>query len=103
MEKRKNLYLIFKESVNNALKYASCQNLYVTMELKGSFLHIDIRDDGKGFDLSATSEGYKSSDVYGGGNGLKNMQLRAREMKGKLSLISTPGAGTQVSLAFPIT
>ena len=103
MEKRKNLYLIFKESVNNALKYASCQNLYMTMELKGSFLHIDIRDDGKGFDLSATSEGYKSSDVYGGGNGLKNMQLRAREMKGKLSLISTPGAGTQVSLAFPIT
>ena len=62
-----------------------------------------IEDDGKGFDVKQSSEGYKSSDVYGGGNGLRNMQLRAKEMKGQLKVWSEPGKGTSVEISFPIT
>jgi signal transduction histidine kinase len=64
---------------------------------------MSIADNGKGFDLTKTSEGYKSSDVFGGGNGLKNMQLRAKEMKGRLKIMSEPGKGTRIELNFPLT
>jgi signal transduction histidine kinase len=103
MGKRKNFYLVFKEVVNNSLKYAACKNLYVHIEMKGKFIEMKIRDDGKGFDLAKTSEGYKSSDVFGGGNGLKNMQWRAKEMKGTLKITSAPEEGTLTELHFPIT
>ncbi|HVF80719.1 MAG TPA: two-component regulator propeller domain-containing protein [Flavisolibacter sp.] len=103
MEKRKNFYLVFKEAVNNVLKYAGCKNLSVTICQKGGFIIMKIADDGKGFDLAKTSEGYKSSDVYGGGNGLKNMQYRAKEMRGHLKIETAPGKGSLVELRFPIT
>jgi len=103
MEKRKNLYLVFKEAVNNALKYSGAKNLFVKCSLHHSVFEMMIKDDGKGFDLSQTSEGYKSSDAFGGGNGLKNMQRRASEMKGSVSLTSSAGNGTTVILKFPLT
>lgn len=103
MEKRKNFYLIYKEAVNNCLKYSGCQNLDVRIEKAGDKISMRINDDGKGFDMTKTSEGFKSSDVYGGGNGLKNMQLRAKEMKGNVQIKSQPGKGTLVEFQFPIT
>jgi ligand-binding sensor domain-containing protein/signal transduction histidine kinase len=103
MEKRKSFYSIFKEAVNNVIKYSDCKVLAVDISEKGGRIIMKIVDDGKGFDLSKTSEGYKSSDVYGGGNGLKNMQNRAKEMKGSLKMHSEPGKGTSIELNFPIT
>lgn len=102
MEKRKSFYSIFKEAVNNVVKYSEAKRMDVSLRQKGHHLHLHIQDDGKGFDLSKTSEGYKSSDVFGGGNGLKNMQQRAGEMKGTLHMHSEPGKGTRVELDFPI-
>jgi signal transduction histidine kinase len=103
MEKRKNFFLIYKEAVNNVVKYSEAKNLTVDIRRKGNRIIMKIEDDGKGFDLSKTSEGFKSSDVYGGGNGLKNMQNRAKEMKGHLKMHSEPGKGTRIEVAFPIT
>ena len=103
MEKRKNFYLVFKEAINNAIKYAEAKKFNVTIRQKGNILLMKMTDDGKGFDMAKTSEGYKSSDVFGGGNGLKNMQLRAREMKGSLKIYSEGNKGTTVELQFPIT
>ena len=102
MEKRKNFYLIFKEAIHNAIKYSECRNLKVTISQKSNRIIMKVEDDGKGFDMARTSEGYKSSDVYGGGNGLKNMQLRAREMSGTLIISSKPGQGTAVELEFTV-
>lgn len=103
MEKRKNFYLIYKEAINNSVKYSGCTAVAASIRHKGSNIIMKIEDNGNGFDRTKTSEGYKSSDVYGGGNGLKNMQLRAKEMKGKLSIWSEPGSGTRIEVAFPIT
>ena len=102
MEKRKSLYAIFKEAVNNAVKYAECKQLSVSLLYKGNKVSMIITDDGKGFEFSKTSEGYKSSDVFGGGNGLRNMYRRATEMKGTLLMKSEPGKGTTLQLQFPI-
>ena len=86
IETRRNLFLIFKEAVNNALKYSGCTLLKVSIG-QGA---IKIQDNGKGFD---TLKEYQ-------GNGLKNMQQRAKEIKGTLEIQSSGDSGTLVILKF---
>lgn len=94
MQQRKNIYLICKEAINNAVKYADCTMLEVLISKEKSRLQILIRDNGKGFELvdgKATSSG----NVLGG-NGLKNMKDRADEIKAGLEINSNPGSGTTI-------
>ena len=56
-------------------------------------LVVTIRDDGKGFDLSAPG---------GEGNGLRNMQLRAAEAGGCCVVESRPGHGTKLEFRVPL-
>jgi ligand-binding sensor domain-containing protein/two-component sensor histidine kinase len=90
MAYRKNFYLIFKEAVNNAAKYAQCKNVWVNITHAGSHATMKIRDDGKGF----------NSLTQPAGNGLSNMRVRAAQMKGSLTVDSNPGSGTIVTLIF---
>jgi two-component sensor histidine kinase len=100
MTQRKNFYLIFKESINNALKYSGCSNLYVTIRIRNFRLEMIIKDDGKGCDKTIVSQ---ESSRSLSGNGHKNMSVRAKEMKGSCEFISSPGQGATVKLQFPIT
>ncbi|MBK6776738.1 MAG: hypothetical protein IPG74_13185 [Flavobacteriales bacterium] len=94
MSGRKNLYLIFKEAVNNAVKYSDCQELHVALKRERSEVVLRIADDGKGFDpLHAPSNG-------GGGNGLPNMHKRAAELGATLLISSAAGKGTTVEVRF---
>lgn len=88
MEHRRDLYLIFKEAVNNAIKYAGCTNLIIRFDKKGNKLEMLINDNGKGFD----SRSVKS------GNGLGNMKRRAELHGWELAIKSAEGKGTEVSL-----
>ncbi len=88
MEVRKNLFLIYKEAVNNALKYSDCTRLNIRLAQEEQQLLMRVQDNGKGFDSHVVYEG----------NGLKNMQSRAREIKGDLEVISQPGGGCSVTL-----
>ena len=91
---RKNLFLIFKEAFNNAVKYACAKNISIQFELKQKkMLTIQIVDNGCGFE----SDGNKR------GNGLGNMQKRAAEMRGKLKIITAPGKGTTIQVTCEIT
>lgn len=90
MMMRKNFYLLFKEALNNAAKYAQCKNVWVIIEAAHPRIRMEIRDDGVGFDLENAKDG----------NGLENMRQRAESMKGKLTICSTPGKGTEVILLF---
>jgi signal transduction histidine kinase/ligand-binding sensor domain-containing protein len=98
METRKNFFLIFKESVNNAVKYSGCENLYVRVERSQNQVILKVRDDGKGFDLDEAELKAVSSMS---GNGLNNMRRRAKEMKGVFLITGGPGRGTTVELRFP--
>jgi two-component sensor histidine kinase len=86
LEYRKNVYLIFKESLNNALKYSGAKNIQVSINSKNKVLQVMIKDDGKGFDNSIDSRG----------NGLKNIEQRAKEIKGTTAIESEMGKGTTV-------
>lgn len=88
VDQRKNLYLIFKEVINNAAKYASCKHLRVSISKDSKNLILEISDDGVGF----------NSSVSGKGNGLVNMQSRAHEMGAILKIDSKPGSGTRITL-----
>ena len=50
MEKRKNFYLIFKEAINNALKYSCCKTMDVTVRHNHSTIELAVKDNGVGFD-----------------------------------------------------
>ncbi len=92
-QQRKNFYLIFKEAINNATKYADCATVSVKLYQKNNNICLDIADDGKGF-----TEKEKEN-----GNGLSNMRLRAAAIKAAICIESAPGKGTRISLSLPIT
>lgn len=82
-----NIYRIIQEAVNNALKYAEAQKIVVYIKKKNETINVQIIDNGKGFDLEAIEEG----------NGLMNMNKRAKEINAKLEVHSN-SKGTQVQL-----
>jgi signal transduction histidine kinase len=93
MEQRKNLYLICKEAVNNALKYSGCKTLSVSLHKNKNHLSAEIRDDGKGFDAQSSYEG----------NGLKNMKQRAVQIGADFSIQSSAGKGTGMILEMKLS
>lgn len=92
-EKRKNIFLIFKEAVNNAAKYSEGTKVTISLSVKNQQLYLMVRDNGKGFNPGLGTTG----------NGLKNMEDRAVAMQGKLIRTSEPATGTNIQLEIPIT
>jgi signal transduction histidine kinase len=99
MEKRKNFYLVFKEAVNNAFKYSGCSEIITRISNSKSRMEMQIIDNGVGFDVQQEIKGDK---LTLSGNGLRNMKMRAEEMKGDLQIDSVSGEGTEVKLSIPI-
>jgi ligand-binding sensor domain-containing protein/signal transduction histidine kinase len=89
MEMRKNIFLIFKEAINNAAKYSGCKNIFVDMQMHTRMFMLSIADDGKGFDIISAAIG----------NGLTNMRKRAQELKGEISIKSELNKGTIIKLS----
>jgi len=90
MEARKNFYLVYKEAINNCVKYANAGNVWISMSLQRKIVTLTIKDDGVGFDTKSPSTG----------NGLVNMRNRAAALNGTLKLESQAGNGTVVELSF---
>jgi len=86
MDYKQNLLLMFKEAINNAIKYSGCRKLTLEAFYENDIIKIVLKDDGTGFDLNKVKFG----------NGIKNMENRANKIKGKLSWESKVGQGTSV-------
>ena len=102
MEQRRDLYLIFKEAVNNAVKYSDCSEIKIDFNKTRNLFLMQISDDGIGFDTKSVIQWEELHPVRDG-NGLVNMQLRAKRHKGKLDIISSVGKGTKIILTMPLT
>lgn len=99
MRQRKNLYLIFKEAINNTAKYAACKNVLININRESTrIIMLEIRDDGKGFEMTSLNNKEKILS----GNGIRNMRKRAEELNGKIIIDSVNNKGTILMLRFPV-
>jgi signal transduction histidine kinase len=88
------LYHIALEALNNALKHARAQSVRVHLEQGKALVHLQVRDDGIGFETAPLSKR--------GGFGISGMRERARRIGGTLEITSAPGQGTCVTVDVPI-
>lgn len=88
---RRDLYLLYKEAVNNAIKHAACSVLRVEVALDGRELQLAVVDNGKGFDPEGVHDMERTS-----GQGLANMRTRAQALGGALQVHSALHTGTRV-------
>lgn len=97
---RREVYLIFKESINNLARHSRAANAEIELRADRRFLILQVKDDGHGFDPEALSNG--QADAEGDGNGLRNMHTRARRMGGELRIHSQKEQGTAIFLRVPM-
>jgi two-component system, NarL family, sensor histidine kinase UhpB len=90
-EARKQLYLIFKEAVNNIAKHADATQVFIKIGLENGQFLLEIKDNGRGFDPKQPNSTF-------GGNGLRNLQNRAKSLGGRLDIESKLGAGTLIRM-----
>lgn len=81
LDLRQNLYLIYKEAINNAAKHSGASIVEITFDIKPVRFTLEIKDNGKGFPDKTRS----------GGHGLKNMKMRAERIKASLDYITDNG------------
>jgi ligand-binding sensor domain-containing protein/signal transduction histidine kinase len=89
---RRNIYLIFKESLNNIVRHSRAQTVKIDLEMRQSNLVLTVTDDGKGLKLNGNADG----------NGLANMKRRADDLRGKFEVVSPNGKGAKVILEVPL-
>jgi ligand-binding sensor domain-containing protein len=98
MNERKNFYLIFKEALNNAIKYSEATNVVIKVKVIENLLALHVEDNGVGFDPAANIEDHYKK----GGNGLRNMRIRANEIHAELNIHSIVDEGTKLELKMRI-
>ncbi len=98
-EVRHNLFLAFKESVNNILRHSAATEVRLSLHLEAESFVWQLADDGRGFN---TNGGDFSSGSSGSGNGLPNMCRRLQEIQGRCQIQSAPGQGTKVIFIVPL-
>jgi signal transduction histidine kinase len=84
---RKNVFLIFKEAINNAAKYSEATEVTLVVSKNDNRFIAVLSDNGKGFDISSGQNG----------NGLKNMVQRAKAFQSELQVKSEINKGTSVT------
>jgi len=87
-ECEENLLRIGQEVLTNALRHASATTFYASLSFVPGGFTLELRDDGRGFDLAGNYEGF----------GLTGIRERVEDMAGHLHLRSAPGQGTVVKI-----
>ncbi|WP_408045784.1 ATP-binding protein [Tenacibaculum crassostreae] len=86
------LYLSTRESIQNCKKYAKASTITINFSVHKKYVHLDITDNGIGFDTSVSKKGI----------GLQNLQERVEELSGTLTITSEVGKGTQTHIQIPL-
>jgi signal transduction histidine kinase len=87
-----DIFMIYKEALNNIVKYAEASKVTISLKIELEKIILNIKDNGIGFDINIEKTG----------NGLKNMQRRAENLNGKLTVDSKENSGTVVDLEVPV-
>jgi PAS domain S-box-containing protein len=86
---------VAQEAITNAVKHADARTVRVRLSFEARRVRLSVSDDGRGFAVAPDFH------AYGGHWGLLGMRERASQVRGKLSLRSTPGHGTELVLLVP--
>jgi len=104
-EIRHNVFLAFKELLNNVVKHAQATEVRVALELQADGFVLLVADNGRGFDWSTRKTVAVAEDGarLAGGNGLLNVQKRLEEVGGRAHWDTAPGEGTRVRLTVRVS
>jgi signal transduction histidine kinase len=94
LETKQGLYRIAQEALHNAARHARAKTVSIQLDRQESEIRLQISDDGIGFNPGGAFPGHL---------GLQTMQDRARELGGRLEILSRPGEGARVSVTIPAT
>ena len=92
-EQRHNLFLSFKEALNNLAKHSNATEAKVTISLEGGIFNVMVQDNGAGFD-----PGHRTP----ASDGLLNMRERMSRLGGECEINTASGRGTTLRLALPL-
>lgn len=88
------LYRVIQELINNVIKHANANELYLLLERSASYINVVLSDNGKGFNYE---EGKNK-----GGLGLKNIVVRINYLKGQITFSANQPKGTKVHIQIPV-
>jgi signal transduction histidine kinase len=88
-EKRRNVFLCVKESLNNVVKHSKANDVWIKVIVLSGTLEIQIQDNGVGINLQKLREF---------GNGLNNMKKRIESIEGRFAIINRQGTLTTLSI-----
>ncbi|MDX2286623.1 MAG: two-component regulator propeller domain-containing protein [Bacteroidia bacterium] len=92
MDARKNLMLIYKEALHNAVKHAQAAQVQIRLLIRSQHLLLEIEDNGTGLPPGHPAHGY----------GLESMRRRAADLGGTLELLPAPGGGLLLRARLPL-
>jgi len=92
-------FRVTQEALTNVARHARARSVTVALRKRNGQLHLSVRDDGIGFDVTAL----RQQAVQGASLGLLSMEERATLVAGGLELKSAPGQGTEIHAWFPLT
>ncbi len=93
-----HIYRIFQECLTNIGKHSDATHLRVIATRREAEISFLLEDNGRGFDV----EELQDASAPGRGIGLATLRERARLLGGRLSISSSPGQGTRVSVVLPL-
>ncbi|MEX1382544.1 tetratricopeptide repeat protein [Lutibacter sp.] len=83
-----NIFRVFQEAINNAIKYAEASKINIIISENKETIKFEITDNGKGFNINTIELG----------NGLENMERRIKEIGGGITINSEPNRGTSIKI-----
>jgi ligand-binding sensor domain-containing protein/two-component sensor histidine kinase len=101
---RRDVYLIFKECVNNLAKHSKATEAEIKINLESEKFIVEINDNGRGFtvpSIHVTTDTLPAGNGFGG-NGLRNMRRRTKNFGGDFQIDSVIGKGTRIVLQIPV-
>ena len=98
-ERRVLVFQLVRELLFNVVKHAGVGEARVAVDEGQDLLTVRVEDDGAGF---PDPEGTGRTDDGAGGFGLVSLRQRLGPLGGRLTVVSSPGGGTRVTIALPL-
>ena len=90
------LFRIAQEALQNVAKHSAATSVQLSLAATGTGARLVVADDGRGFDVDRERD-ERRPDAYG----LAGMAERAALVGARVTVVSTPGSGTTVTVDVP--